>query len=173
MNANETYEETFINKFINRGNKMTFNPWDNMTQDELLMRHQDLKIAVEIAKENEMKLRKYIVNRVFPDAKEGTNTAELGNGYQLKAVKKFHYNLIPDNNKIFATLDKIKKLGNEGAFIADRLVSWTPSFLLSEYRPLCENDATDIQRQIKREIETVLVITDGSPTLTIKEPKTK
>lgn len=150
-----------------------FNPWDNMSRDELLMRHQQLKEALEKAKEAEMAIRKYIVNRIFPDKVEGTNTLELGNGYLAKAVVKFNYNLDPDLDKVDAALDRITRMGNEGAFIAERLVKWSASFLLTEYRKLQEPDATEIQKAIKKEIDSVLTITDAAPTFDIKEPKEK
>src|SRR5882672_4797002 len=77
----------------------TSNPLDLLSQDELLVKHMSLKQAVEQAKEAEMELRKYIVNRAFPAKTEGVNTLELGNGYQLKAKVTFHYNLA-DNETV-------------------------------------------------------------------------
>ena len=151
-----------------------FNPWDSMTRDELLVRHQQLKDDLDKAKEAEMNLRKYIVNRVFPDATEGTNTLELGNGYKAKAVIKKNYNLDPDLDKVEATLDRIAKMGNEGAFIADRLVKWSADFLLTEYRKLEEEEATSaIKKAIKKEVDSMLTITDAAPTFNIVEPKAK
>ncbi len=67
------------------------NPWDNWSQDECLMYRQKLKEALATAKNDEMEFRKYIVNRAFRIQKEeGTNTLELGNGYELKAVVKYN-----------------------------------------------------------------------------------
>lgn len=149
------------------------NPLDAMTQDQVLLKWQELKDAVEKAKEAEMEMRKYIVKRAFPNATEGTNKIELGQGYELKAVVKYNYNLDPDLDKVEAALDDIANLGNEGAFLADRLVKWSASFLLTEYRKLSEPDATEIQKKIKKRIDEVLTITDAAPTLEIKEPKAK
>ncbi len=100
-----------------------------MNEDALLMLWADKKKAIELAKEAEMDLRKYIVGRAFPQKQEGMNTKELGNGYALKANVKYNYNLA-DNETVEKCLDHISALGNEGPFIADRLVSWKPSFLL-------------------------------------------
>lgn len=147
--------------------------FDAMSRDEVLIEWEHLKDQLSKAKEAEMQMRKYIVSRAFPDATEGTNTLELGNGYQLKAVTKFNYNLDPDLDKVEAALGEIAGMGNEGAFIADRLVKWEASFLLTEYRKLQEDDATDIQKQIKKRIDQVLTITDAAPQLEIKEPKVK
>lgn len=151
-----------------------FNPWDHMTQDELLVRHQQLKDALDKAKADEMELRKYIVNRAFPNKVEGTNTLELGNGYELKAGIKFNYKLL-DNKVVDDCLDRISKIGNQGSFVAERLVSWTPNFLLTEYRELQEHAKEGhLEAQtILKITNEMLDITDAAPTLTIKEPKGK
>lgn len=146
-------------------------PYDAMTQDQVLMEWKKLKEDVASAQEKEREMRAYIVKRAFPNGKEGMNTAELGNGYQLKAGIKLNYNLDPDLDKVENALDQIEKIGNEGSFIAERLVSWKASFLVSEYRKLCEFDASENQKKIKSIIDGVLTITEGSPTLEIKEPK--
>lgn len=150
------------------------NPWDAMNEDQLLILWNDCKQAVEYAKNEEMELRKYIVKREFPKANEGMNTKDLGAGYQLKAGVKYNYNLA-DNDTVEATLEKLSKLGNAGSAISDRLVSWKPNFLLTEYRQLVEDkekgskfavDALNI-------ISEMLTITDAAPTLEIKSPSKK
>lgn len=149
------------------------NLWDELERDQLLKLWEDAKQAVERAQENEMELRKYIADRAFPNAEEGTNTIPLENGYELKLNKKFNYKLNSDNAVIETTLDKISKTGNQGTFIADRLVSWKASFLLTEYRTLIEaaeagsNDAQEILALIGE----MLVVEDAAPELKIKEPK--
>jgi len=121
-----------------------------------------------------MDLRKYIVKREFPKPQEGTNTKELGQGYQLKSVIKYNYNL-SSNDIVEKCLDHISALGNEGPFIADRLVSWKPSFLITEYRDLCERkdkgDASAIK--ILNIVNEMLTISEAAPTLEIKSPKGK
>lgn len=150
------------------------NPWDAMSNDQLLMEWGKKKQAIEDAKNEEMELRKYIVKREFPKANEGMNTKELGAGYQLKAGIKYNYNLA-DNDTVESTLERLSNLGNAGSAIADRLVSWKPNFLLTEYRQLCEDkekgskfavDALNI-------ISEMLTITEAAPTLEIKEAKVK
>jgi hypothetical protein len=150
------------------------NPWDKLNEDQLLMLHSNIKQKIEEAKNTEMELRKYIVNRAFPAKHEGTNTKDLGNGYQLKAGVKFNYKLA-DNDIVEKTLDKISTIGNSGAFIAERLVSWKPNFLLTEYRQL-EEDAEKGSLEAKTILKTItemLTIEDAAPTLEIKEPKGK
>ena len=150
------------------------NPLDAMNEDQLLMLWADKKKLIEKAKEDEMELRKYIVARAFPQKHEGMNTKELGNGYQLKAAIKYNYNLA-DNDKVEDCLNRIATIGNTGAFIADRLVSWKPSFLLSEYRQLCEDkDKGDkAAENILNIVTEMLTITEAAPSLEIKEPKGK
>lgn len=151
------------------------NPWDVMSQDELLVLWDAKKKALTAAKDDEMSMRKYIVSRAFPNASEGTNTLDLGNGYQLKAAVKFNYKLT-DNKAVENAIDKIALVGNQGAFIAERLVSWTPNFLLTEYRVLQEEAkegsqvAIDILKIVNDEMLTIDV---AAPTLDIKEPKAK
>lgn len=151
------------------------NAWTNMSEDDLLMQWNIAKQQVEYAKAHEMELRKHIVSRAFPAKHEGTNTKELGNGYSLKAGVKFNYNLDPDNKKVEEALDRIGKIGNQGGFIAERLVSWKPSFLLTEYRVLCDEakEGSDTAKSILKEIHSVLTISEAAPTLEIREPKVK
>ena len=152
----------------------SINPYDAMDQDALLMRWDALKKAVEAAKEQEMELRKYIVTRAFPNADEGTSNLDLGNGYKLKAVVRYTYNLA-DNDTVEAGLDAISKIGNDGKFIADRLVSWKPSFLKTEYTQLLDDKSkgSKIASDILDVVTTFLTIKDAAPTLDIVEPKVK
>jgi hypothetical protein len=147
-------------------------PYDKMDRDTLLMEHQKLKDDIDKLKEREMELRKYIVNRCFPNKQEGTNTLALGAGYELKVGVKFNYKLA-ENKIVENCLDKISAIGNQGSFIADRLVSWSPSFLLTEYRNLQEQakkgDKSAIE--ILKICSEMLTIDEAAPTLNIKEPK--
>jgi len=150
------------------------NPLDAMNEDQLLMLWDEKKKAIELAKEAEMDLRKYIVDRAFPKKHEGMNTKELGNGYSLKAAVKYNYNLA-DNDKVEDCLNRIAALGNSGSFIADRLVSWKPSFLLTEYRQLVEDKGKGdkVAENILNIVNEMLTITEAAPSLEIKEPKAK
>lgn len=150
------------------------NPYDAMSEDELLMLHMKKKADIEIAKEEEMELRKYIVGRAFPQKHEGMNTKDLGNGYQLKAGIKFSYNLA-DNDTVEDCLNRIAKIDNTGAFIADRLVSWKPSFLLTEYRQLIEDKekGSKSAEAILNIVNEMLTVDDAAPSLEVKQPKAK
>src|SRR5258705_2481793 len=150
------------------------NPLDTMSEDQLLMLWDSKKKAIQVATAEEMDLRKYIVGRAFPKKAEGTNTKELGQGYQLKATIKYNYNLA-DNDTVEEKLNKISSLGNMGPFIADRLVSWKPSFLLTEYRQLCEDEAKGdkFAKSVLNIVNEMLTISEAAPSLNIKEPKVK
>jgi hypothetical protein len=152
----------------------TANPWDTLNQDQLLMLWDSKKKALSDAKEAEMELRKYIVTRAFPSPKEGVNTIELGNNYELKANIKFNYKLA-DNKIVENCLDRIALMGNMGPFVAERLVSWSPSFLLTEYRNLQEQakDGDKFAASVLTIVNEMLEITDASPSLEIKTPKAK
>lgn len=155
-------------------NPIPSSPYDAMSNDDLLLEWNKRNKAITTAQTEEMELRKYIAKREFPNANEGMNTKELGNGYQLKAGIKYNYNLA-DNDKVEECLNHIAALGNEGPFIADRLVGWTPSFKLTEYRLLCEAKEKGDQRasDILKVVEKMLTITEAAPTLEIREPKGK
>lgn len=157
-----------------RTNPTPSNPWDGLTEDQLLLAWDDIKKTITTATAQEMELRKYIVNRAFPKKEEGMNTKPLGNGYELKASVKFNYNLA-DNDTVENCLARVAALGNQGPFIADRLVSWKPSFLLTEYRQLVEDKekGDKFAENVLKEITPMLTITDGAPTLEIKAPKAK
>jgi len=148
---------------------------DAMTRDEVLLAWQNKKDALAKLKEEELEMRRYIVKRAFPEATEGMNTVELGNGYELKAGVKFNYKLA-ENTTVEAGLDELAKTGNDGSFIADRLVGWTPRFLLSEYREIqkAAEEGNQLAKQRLLIISKFLTINDeAAPTLEIKEPRKK
>jgi len=143
-------------------------------RDGVLMFWQQTKADLEKAKALEMDVRKIAVKLTVEQPKEGMNNVELGNGYVAKAQIKYNYKLA-QNDTIEDCLARIAKIGNEGSFIADRLVSWTPNFLITEYRTLQENaekgDRSAIE--ILKVIPNMLTITEAAPTLEIKEPSKK
>lgn len=167
--ATPEQHEAVANHYVN---PKPVHPWDSLDQDALLMLHKKKQELLATMKQEEMELRKYIVDRAFPKKEEGTNTIELGNGYELKAVVKYNYKLA-DNDVVEKCLDSVAKIGNEGAFIADRLCSWTPSFSVKEYCLLVEDaeKGNESAKAILKAIEPMLTISEAAPTLAIKEPK--
>lgn len=150
-------------------------PRDLLDRDTVLLSWQQAKDVLEAAKVTEMDWRKYVVKRAFPNPTEGTNTVELGNDYKLKAVIKYNYKLDADNEKIERGLDQIRATGNQGQFIADRLVSWTPNFLVTEYRNLQAqaDDGSEEAKKMLNIVNSFLTIDEGAPTVKITEPKGK
>jgi hypothetical protein len=134
----------------------------------------DAKSALETAKVNEHAARLEVARSVFPETFEGTRTIDLGGGYAIKCVKGFNYNLSESKKPRtpgmapFATrkaLNEIEKIGNEGPFIAERLVTWKPELSLTEYR--------DLDPQFKKIIDTALTISPALPSLEFVTPKGK
>lgn len=144
-----------------------------VNQDGMLMLWQNTKAELDRVKEMEMERRKICVNFLVPTKQEGTTNVALGGDWNAKVVNKFNYKLDSDNDKVWAGLEQIEKLGNEGKFVADRLVSWTPNFLLSEYRQLQEDaeKGSIFAKQALEIITTFMTITDAAPTLEVAEKK--
>lgn len=148
-----------------------------LDKDGMLMLHKHAKDMFDHYKELEMEYRKVCASILVPEPQknEGMNNVDLGNGYTAKVGIKFNYKLDTDNKKIWNTLDAIAKIGNKGAFIADRLVSWSPKFLVTDYREIVEEAAAGAPeaKKILDLINSIMTIEDAAPTLEIKEPKQK
>ena len=135
-----------------------------------LMLWQAKAKELETVKAAELVLRNEVFRLAFANPKEGTNSIEMGNGYQLKAVYKYNYSLSeskqPRNGGTpFATtvaLNAIEALGNEGKFLAERVVTWKPELSIKEYR--------DLDPKYKVLLDKALTITPGTPALSIKAP---
>lgn len=145
-----------------------------LDKDGLLQLQQQHKKELDKYKESEMELRKLCAKWFVPKPEEGVNNVDLGNGYTAKIGINYNYKLDESNDKIEEVLDRIAKIGNEGAFIADRIVTWTPNFHVTEYRKLQEDaEVTATAKAILKELEAILTITDKAPTLEVKAPKVK
>lgn len=147
-----------------------------LNNDGMLMLHKKTKEQFDYFKNQEMEFRKICADFLVPDHKnnEGMNTVELGNGFQAKVGIKLNYKPNSNNKVIWQALEKIEKIGNKGAFIAERLFSWSPNFLLTEYRQLQEDakDGSGEAKEMLKIIETEMItISEAAPTLEIKEPK--
>lgn len=149
------------------------------TLDGLLMLQQKAKSQLDFWKDQEMEWRKLYAS-LIPNKVEGTNTIPIdtisvpGKVVEAKVVVKYNYKL-DDNDKVWAGLDKIKTLGNEGSFVADRLISWTPNFLKTEYTKLQEDaeKGSQFAKDCLKVIESFLTITEAAPTIDVKERKKK
>ena len=147
--------------------------------DETLMKWEQAKAALDAAKEAEMSLRKlYVAIASDPTKQKGTENIALGNGYKAKVVKKINYGFVKnadnkvDVDKIHDAQDEIEKLGNEGAFLADRLIKWSAELSVSEYNKL-EPESNPTHKAVKAALDKVIVTSEGAPTLEIVAPKGK
>lgn len=140
-------------------------------RDKRLLAWQAAKEALAVAKEGEMSLRTAAASFMLPEdqRKSGVNNVELGNGYVAKLTHKINYNIVGANEAVETVQDEIEKVGNEGAFLADRLIKWTPELSLTEYKALDMANPSHVK--IKALVDTVLETKSGAPTLEIKEPK--
>lgn len=146
-----------------------------VNQDGMLMLWKETEAELKRLKELEMEYRKVCVSFLTPTKPEGTTNVPLGEGWNAKVVNKYNYKL-KDNDTVDKALDKVSKIGNEGAFIAERLVSWTPNFLKTEYTTLQEEAAkgSETAKQILKIVnDEMLIIDNAAPTLELKEPKAK
>lgn len=131
---------------------------------------QQVAAELDRIKVLEAHMRKTAVTIYFPEAGEGTTNFDLGQGYILKAVKKNNYRMSA-NDKVEEALNKIEELGEKGRLIAERLVKWDPRLSLTEYKALDIDN--NIDKAIKANIDEVLTISDGMPSLEIVAPKSK
>lgn len=133
--------------------------------DEALVKWGAISEQLETIKTAEMNLRKIIFGECFPNPKEGTNNLELGAGYILKGTHKLSYNVSNQDDVCTKALEAIHDTGNEGPFIAERLIKWKPELSTSEYKK-----ADD---KYKKLLEPCLTIKPGSPSLELVAPKGK
>lgn len=145
-----------------------------LDQDGMLLLWKRSKEMLDHWKEREMEWRKVCAAFLVPDKNEGTNTVELGAGYAAKVGIKYNYKL-KDNDQVWSGLDRIKALGNDGPFIAERLIGWTPSFKLAEYRILQEDaeKGSAFAKDAIKVISDFMTMEEAAPTLEIKAPKDK
>lgn len=135
---------------------------ENTKRDALIVDWQEKQKALAKAKAEESEARTAVV-ALFnaPADASGVQNIELGGGYKLKATFKLRYKL-KDSEKM---LEKLEKLGEEGKFIADRLVKFKPELSLTEYKNL-----SDKMRKIADEYITA---SPAIPSLELVEPKSK
>lgn len=141
-------------------------------RDRVLIAWQEAAKVLEAAKADEMAKRKEAFPVVFgTDAKEGTNRVALGNGYSVKGIRKINYKLDADLTKVNAAYDAVLGLGNEGPFLAERILKRVYDFGAGEYKKL--DPANPTHAAAKLAIDAVMTTSDGVPSLEIEAPKVK
>lgn len=146
----------------------------SLDQDGMLLLWQRSKEMLDHWKALEMEYRKVCAKFLVPEPTkhEGMNTVPLGAGYEAKVGINMNYKL-KDIDTVEAGLSKLAALGNSGPFIAERLVKWEVSFLLTEYRVLQEaaESGSAFAKDAIKVISEFMTVEEASPTLAIKEPK--
>jgi hypothetical protein len=119
------------------------------------------KAALEHAKADELEKRLAVVAKHFPDHESGTATAELADGRKLKCEIGTEYAV--DKEKVAGALDKLRATGNEGTFLADRVIGFSPRLMVGEYKRL--------EPVYRRIIDKVITQKATTPSLKIEAPK--
>lgn len=141
-------------------------------RDALLLDWQAKKSALDLAKEAEIEARKQAVAFMHdPQLSGTTENVELGGGYKAKMKVPVRYGFLQssdgktDKAAIESALSRIESTGSAGELIASRIVKWNPELSLTEYKQLSP--------EFKTIIDSVIVTSEGTPTLEIVEPKAK
>lgn len=135
---------------------MTQIPENEVTQKDL-ERWFTVQAELSKLKNEEQLLRTKIFRGKFPNAEEGTNNLELGDGYVLKGKRVINRSV---DEAAFKTLQE--ELAKHG-IPTDQIVKYKPELVTSVYRKL-----TAEQMHL---FDTVLIIKDGMPGLEIVKPK--
>lgn len=135
----------------------------NANRDAIILNWQESQKALAKAKEIEAEARQQVIAlfNAAPDA-SGVQNIDLGSGYKLKATFKLNHKIKGDVEKM---LSKLENIGEEGKFIAERLVKFKPELSLTEYKNL-----SDKMRKITDEF---IVTTPALPSVELVEPKSK
>jgi hypothetical protein len=146
--------------------------WANKRELLLLQWDADKK-ALEIAKENEMASRKAVADFAFPvDTRLAgrTNNQELPNGYTLKLGDKLNHKIVALPKTIQEVEEKIiPTISNEAVFKFERIVKVTYDFSVGEYNKLEADNPADVK--LKEQIDKLIEVSRGAPSLEIKPPK--
>lgn len=118
---------------------------------------QELTAWLKDAKEKEMTLRKAICKQLFPEPKEGSNKYVSAG---IEAEMKHRVDRNVDEALLKQLTPELRKYG----IAVDALVNWKPELALRVYR--------DLDARKRKFFERVLVIKDGSPSLTINSAPT-
>lgn len=112
-----------------------------------------LKQSLTNIRNQEMPLRKYIAKIFVPEPVEGTNRADLQDGFDL--ILKHNFTRSVDAAALDASTTELRKAKVK----VDELFEYKPTLVLSAYRTLTEE-----QRLL---VDAVLVIDEGAPSIEI------
>jgi len=142
-------------------------------REALLLKWDADKRALETAKATEMESRKAVADFAFPvDTRLAgrTNNQDLPNGYTLKLGDKLNHKITADPKTIQQVEEKVvPTISNEATFIFERIIKISYDFSVGEYNKL--DMANPAHVLLKDEIDKLIEVTRGSPSLEIKPPK--
>lgn len=121
-------------------------------------------------KAKEHALRQALVSSTFDATKlEGTESVDIGYGYQLRVTKELAYNGTDANGEITALLDLLN--ARQASELADNLVRWKPDIAKKTYREVFSlatqyNDATILEA-----LHKAVTLKPGMPQLEMVPPK--
>lgn len=122
---------------------------------QLLAKWQDVAKELKSLKVQEMDMRKKLSKHFFPNPKEGTNTCDLGNEWKAKTNHKVNRKC---DEAVFEAVFSRLPRGSKSS-----LIKFEPKLIVKAYKSL-----TDKERKI---FDECLIISDGSPTLSVVPPK--
>ncbi len=112
--------------------------------------------------ENEMRLRKQVMEAYFPTPTEGVNTCQLESGWEMKATHKI------DRRIDEAVLPAINAELREMGVNADSLVRLKPELATTAYKTLVQ-----INPEAAKVFEKAMISKPASPSIELKPPKVK
>jgi hypothetical protein len=125
-----------------------------------LQQWEEAKQQAELAKKQEMSLRKECLALAFPDGAIGTNTMDLAAGWKLKGTYKLNYSF--DETALDPVLTRIR---DQFKISTDNLVRIKREPAMTEIKKLTEDQ--------RLALEEALITRPGTPTLELVPPKKK
>jgi hypothetical protein len=121
-------------------------------------------------KAKEHALRQALVSSMFDSTKlEGTESVDVGWGYQLRVTKDMAYNGTDENGEITALLDLLQA---RDATLADTLVRWKPDIAKKTYREVFSLATQHNDAFVLEALHKAITLKPGMPQLEMVPPKT-
>lgn len=141
--------------------------FNDSERNTLLKKHMDATIALAAAKKLESDLRMEVLRELFDYdeniLRSGTENIDLGDKWVCKAEFKTTYKLNDKDYAVEKMLDKLEGMGEEGMFLAERMVKFKPELSISEYKTLSP--------KYKAIVDTIVTTKNGLPTISIVQSK--
>jgi len=125
--------------------------------NRLIDRIASYKTEIDPLVKEERILREEVMNLFFPDPKEGTNKADLANGWQLKGVVKIKRDIDE------AALETMRPMLVENGIAVDKLIRYKSELEVKVYKEL-----VDVQMHL---FDGALKISRSASELTLVPPK--